>query len=113
MNKSTITIEVNLNEEKHPQSIHWASSDDKEGSNGHEAKAMAVAFFDKEYKDTFKIDLWTQDMQVTEMDRFIFHTMRGLADSYFKATKNAQLANDMQRFIQYFGEQTEILEKES
>ncbi len=113
MNKSTITIEINLNEEKHPQSIHWTSSDDKEGSKGHESKAMAVAFFDKEYKDTFKIDLWTKDMQVAEMDRFVFHTMRGLADSYFKATKNAQLANDMQRFIQYFGEQTEILEKES
>jgi hypothetical protein len=34
-----------------------------------------------------------------------------MADTYYKATQNAQLASDMQRFVQYFGEQTEIISK--
>jgi hypothetical protein len=43
------------------------------------------------------------------MDRFFFQTLRGMADTYFKATQNRELAVDMQRFVQYFGEKTEIL----
>ncbi len=59
-----------------------------------------------------KLDLWTKDFQTNEMDRFVYHTLRTMADSYFKATKNQKLANDMQRFAQYFGEETEIIPKE-
>ena len=57
------------------------------------------------------MDLWTKDMQVNEMDRFFFQTLRALADTYFKATQNAQMATEFQRFVQYFGEKTEILPK--
>lgn len=59
-----------------------------------------------------KLDLWTKDMQVDEMDRFIFQTIRAMADTYFKATQNNKLAADMQRFVQYFGEQTEIIPRQ-
>ena len=62
--------------------------------------------------DTIKIDLWTKEMQVVEMDRFFFQTLKGLSDTYFKATNNAELASAMRQFVQYFGEQTEIIPKE-
>ena len=51
-------------------------------------------------------------MQVIEMDRFFFQTLRAMSDTYFKATQNKELAADMQRFVQYFGEKTEIIPKE-
>jgi hypothetical protein len=35
-----------------------------------------------------------------------------MADTYYKATKNQKLANHMQQFAQFFGEETEILAKE-
>jgi len=72
---------------------------------------MLLSIFDRESMETLKIDLWTKDMQVIEMDRFFFQTLRAMADTYYKATQNAQLANEMQRFVQYFGEKTEILPK--
>ncbi|MEY4905038.1 MAG: hypothetical protein RLZZ292_2853, partial [Bacteroidota bacterium] len=58
-----------------------------------------------------KIDIWTQEMQVLEMDRMVYQTIRALADTYFKATQNTELANQMQQFAQFFGEQVEIIPK--
>ncbi len=68
--------------------------------------------FSARHKETLKIDLWTKDMQVLEMDRFFYQTLRGLADTYFRATQNKQVAEDMQRFVQYFGEQTGAVPKD-
>jgi len=73
---------------------------------------MLLSLFDMDTKDTMKIDLWTTKMQVNEMDRFFFQTLRAMADTYFKATQNREMAIDMQRFAQYFGEKTEIIPKE-
>lgn len=110
--ESNINIKVGLDEHKLPQAIHWISDDNPSGNNTNEAKAMLVSFFDKDHKDTFKLDIWTPEMQIVEMDRFIYQTLRGIADTYVKATGNKDLGNDMQRFVQYFGEQTKIIPKE-
>ncbi len=104
--KSQLTITVTLDHQNVPEALHWKADDNPEGS---ECKAMLLSLFDRESLDTVKIDLWTKDMQVNEMDRFFFQTLRALADTYFKATQNRDLAVDMQRFVQYFGEKTEIL----
>jgi len=107
--KSHIHIEIGLNEDKHPSTIHWKSDDNPNGKEFTECMAMSLSVFDKEYKDTLKIDLWTTEMQVVEMDRFVFQTLRSLADTYFRATNNKELANDMQLFVDYFGKQTGII----
>jgi gliding motility-associated protein GldC len=106
---SNIDIEIGLNENKHPDSIRWKSTDNPNGTGYTDAKAMLLSIFDKEYKDTLKIDLWTTDMEVVEMDRFFFQSLRAMADTYYRATQNTQLANDMQLFVDYFGKQTGII----
>ncbi|MEO0040949.1 MAG: hypothetical protein RL329_397 [Bacteroidota bacterium] len=106
---SEIKIKVGLNEEKMPVQMTWSSSDNAQGAHPQECKAMLLALFDKDSKDTLKIDLWTKDMQVSEMDRFFFQTLKGLADTYYRATQNKELASVMQQFAGYFGEQTEII----
>jgi len=108
---SKIELEVGLNEENVPVQIQWQAEDSPDAKNVQECKAFLISIFDRESKETLKIDLWTKDMQVMEMDRFFFQTLRALADTYYKATQNAQLASDMQRFVQYFGEKTEIIPK--
>ncbi len=108
---SKIELEVGLNEENVPVQIQWQAEDSPDVKNVQECKAFLISIFDRESKETLKIDLWTKDMQVMEMDRFFFQTLRALADTYYKATQNAQLASDMQRFVQYFGEKTEIIPK--
>lgn len=104
-----IEIKVGLDGKNHPKEIHWKSEDNPQGKDWSEAKGMLVSFFDAEHLDTYKLDLWTTDMQVTEMDRFVYQTIKGITDTYHKATGNSQLANDMQKFVQYFGEQTQII----
>lgn len=110
--KSRITIDVELDDDKHPVDIKWISSDTPVDMGEKASKAMLLSLFDRDHLDTYKIDLWTNDLQVVEMDRFMYQTLRALADTYFKATKNEQLANDMRKFVQYFGEQTELFPKE-
>lgn len=112
MKNSEIKIGVTLDENKVPQEIKWATTGDDNHQDPKECKAFLLSLFDKDHKETFKIDLWTKDMQVIEMDRFFYQTLRGLADTYFNATQNKPLAEDMQRFVQYFGQQVEIIAKE-
>lgn len=109
---STITINVELDkEDNHPVHIDWASSDSPTDMGKKDSKAMLLSFFDRDHLDTYKIDLWTNDLQLTEMDRFMYQTMRALCDTYYQATKNEDLANDMRRFVQYFGEETNLFPK--
>ena len=107
--QSKIELQIALNEDKHPEQIFWSSTDHANGAVKQECKAFLLSLFDKEHKDTFKIDLWTTEMQVVEMDRFMFQTLRALADTYFRSTANQNLANDMRLFVDYFGKQTGII----
>lgn len=109
--EKNIHVRVGLDPENRPVQIRWSAEDDPRGVQWQDSKAMLLSLFDRETLETLKIDLWTKDMQVMEMDRFFFQTLRSLADTYFKATQNNQLAADFQRFVQYFGEQTEIIPK--
>ncbi|MEO1516322.1 MAG: gliding motility protein GldC [Bacteroidota bacterium] len=108
---STITIRIGLDAEKMPTAIDWQAEDGPSGPTSRSCKAMLLALFDEETMDTFKIDLWTKEMKVSEMDRFFYQNLKSMADTYFRATQNTELANEMQKFAQYFGEETEIIPK--
>jgi gliding motility-associated protein GldC len=109
--KSVISIEVNLDKDNIPNKIQWTAAS-PEGPVTRESKAMLLSFFDKETLETYKIDLWTTDMQIAEMDRLMFHSLKALAEAYFKATNNQELSNHMRSFVQYFGEFTGIIPKD-
>lgn len=108
---SNITIKIGLDENNVPAELTWQADDNPNQKTPQASKAMLLSLFDLDTKDTMKIDLWTTKMQVNEMDRFFFQTLRAMADTYFKATQNRELAIEMQRFAQYFGEKTEIIPK--
>ncbi len=105
--KEEIRVKVSLGDDKVPEKITW-NAPGPEGKN-QEAKAMLLSFFDKKTRETLRIDLWTKEMQVVEMDRFMYQTLRSLADSYMRATSNQKLAGSLQQFAQFFGEETEII----
>lgn len=107
---STIAITVGLDKENKPIEMQWTAQDN--GGAPQPCKAVLMSLFDPDTRDTLKIDLWTNDLQVGEMDRMMYHTLRGLADSYFRATNNTKLANNFRGFAEYFGEETGILKKE-
>ncbi len=108
--RSTITVNVGLNDDKMPIELKWNASDKPGPAEG--CKGMLLALFNEQSKETMKIDLWTKDMQVVEMDRFMYQTLRGLADTYHKATGNVELANQMQQFVFFFGQATGAIPKQ-
>lgn len=110
---SEIKIRVGLDAEKVPVKIDWAASDMHPEGTTENCKAMMIALFDQAHKDTLRIDLWTKEMQVAEMDRFVYQVLQSLSQTYLRATNNKDTAEDMARFAQYFGEKTEIIPKGS
>ena len=109
---SQIRINVGLNEQNIPVEITW-EADDQKGVEPKPCKAMFLSLFERQAKETLKIDLWTEDMQVAEMDRMIFHTLRSMTDTYLKASNHVELAQQFQQFVHYFGEKTGIIPSEN
>jgi gliding motility-associated protein GldC len=69
MNKSTITIDVQMDEGRVPESISWHASDTT-AEKAQKAKAMMLSFWDGTEKTALRIDLWTKNMMVDEMADF-------------------------------------------
>jgi len=107
---SDITIRIGLDGQGVPVKMEWGASD-RDGGALEECKAMVVALFDKEHRDTLRIDLWTKEMQVMEMDRFMYQILRSLSETYLRATQNKDMAEDMAKFAHHFGETTEVIPK--
>jgi gliding motility-associated protein GldC len=106
---SEIAIKVGLDATQTPIRIEWAATDMSENSKNQPCKAIALALFDEASRDTLRIDLWTKDLQVMEMDRFMYQILQSLGGTYLRATQNKELAEDIARFAHYFGERTEII----
>jgi gliding motility-associated protein GldC len=101
MNKSTISIDVSMNENRVPESITWNASDTG-AENAQKAKAMMLSFWDGAEKTALRIDLWTKDMMVDEMADFFYQTMMTMADTYGRATKYNEQVDEMKKFAKDF-----------
>ena len=97
MHKSTITIEVETDDQKIPAGISWSATDTG-AENAQKAKAMMIAFWDSAEKAALRIDLWTKDMMVDEMADFYYQFFMTMADNYKRATHDEQAVNDIKQF---------------
>ena len=111
--KSTINIQVDLDDEKMPETIEW-NAPDGGVDDLKKAKAVLLSLWDGDQKSALRIDLWTKKMMVDEMNDFFYQTFFGLADTYMRATKNAELAGEMREFAKSFFQKAQAaLEKEN
>lgn len=101
MAKSTIVIDVELDENRIPQSIEWKATDST-AENTQPAKAVILSLWDGAEKNALRIDLWTQKMMVDEMANFYYQTFMTMADTFARATRQAELVDDMKKFAQDF-----------
>src|SRR5258706_9870064 len=101
MNRSTISIDVNMDEQRIPASIEWLASD-AGAEKPQKAKAMMLSFWDGAEKAALRIDLWTKDMMVDEMADFFYQTMMTMADTYGRATKYNEQVEEMKKFAKDF-----------
>ena len=98
---STINIQVELAEDKMPESIQWTAPDGGV-ADWQKAKAVLLGLWDGDEKSALRIDLWTSKMMVDEMNDFFYQTLYGMADTYLRATRNEELAKEMKDFAKNF-----------
>ena len=101
MQQSTIKIDVTLDEQKMPGAISWSATETS-SEEARKAKALFLSFWDGEEKAALRIDLWTKDMMVDEMADFFYQTFMSMADTYQRATRNAEISQEIKKFAQGF-----------
>lgn len=101
MLKSTITIDVQMDENRMPEAINWSATESTI-QNAQTAKALILSFWDGAEKAALRIDLWTKEMMVDEMADFFYQTIMTMADSYGRATKYNDQVEDMKNFAKEF-----------
>ena len=106
--QSDIKISVSLNAEKHPVNISW-KADDAGLEGARESKSFMLALWDKADKSTMRIDLWTTEMTVEEMQFFFYETLASMADTYQRATNDDENAKEMREFARSFGKKVNVL----
>lgn len=109
--KSDITIRVGLDDNNLPVALHWLADEDKSGVPN-EIKAMLLAVYDAKTDETLKIDLWTKEFQVGQMNQFVFEFLHSLSDTYFRATKNEEMKAEMKAFALHFGKTVGLISPE-
>lgn len=99
--RSTISIDVTLDEHRVPEAIHWSATDNV-AQTAQQAKGMMLSFWDGADKTALRVDLWTKEMMVDEMADFFYQTIMTMADTYDRATHQHELVEDMKTFAKSF-----------
>lgn len=101
MPNSTITIDVELDDDRVPQAIQWQATESS-ASVPQPAKALMLSLWDSRDKTALRIDLWTQQMMVDEMGDFYYQTLMTMADTLDRATRQTALVDEMKAFAKSF-----------
>ncbi len=111
MNK---TADIHIRVERNPQddieTIRWRATD-APMPGPQEAKAMIMALWDAEAHTSLRIDLWTKEMTVEDMNDFLFQTLLTLADTYRNATNNDEIMSDIKHFARKFADKASKTEQ--
>lgn len=104
---SQIRFNVMLDKENLPVQIQW-DADDADIDGMQEAKSVILSLWDGLQQNALRIDLWTKDMNVEEMNLFMFQTLSTLGDTYERATNNPELAAEIREFAHHFGHKADV-----
>lgn len=99
---TTITLNVNLDENQVPETITWNAEDG--GIRNEQTKAALVSVWDEKAKEALRIDLWTKDMPVDDMKIFMHQVLISLSHTYQRATGQDDVTDRMLEFSEEFAE---------
>lgn len=98
-----IKLTVDLDGDDLPTRIEWQASEGQDGGPA-SCQSMMLSLWDSENKTTAAIDLWTKDTTIDDMNLYFYQVIHKMADTYLRATKNADVADLMHEFGERFGE---------
>jgi len=106
---SEIKIKVALDENKVPETLQWSAPDG--GIKNEDSKAVLLSVWDHKSKEALRIDLWTKDMPLDEMQIFFHQTLSAMADTFQRATNDDKMSDTMRDFCDYFAEKLDLKKK--
>lgn len=106
MKKTQISFNVELDENKIPEKINWSATDG--GISNEKSKAVFISVWDHKKQETLKIDLWTKDMPLDQMNVFFHQTLVSMSETFFKATQNEKMTDAFKQFCEYFAENLQL-----
>lgn len=106
---SQIKIDVTLDDNKVPEALHWTAEDG--GISNERSKAMLLSVWDHKAKESLRIDLWTKDMPLDEMNVFFHQTLSAMSETFERATNDEKMAATMRDFCDYFAEKLDLKKK--
>ena len=106
--KSTIHLDIELDENRVPERIHWSAPDG--GVDQAETPAIMLSVWDERVEELLRIDLWTKDMRVDHMKKMYHQTLLALADGLERATSEAEAAEDLRLFARHFAERLKLMD---
>ncbi len=86
--------------------MKWSAPDG--GVDQQEMDAFFFSSWDKKQQESARIDLWTKEMPVDQMQVFVHQTLVGIRASYLKATDDTQMAEAMQQFCDFFASERNL-----
>lgn len=104
---SEINLKVVLDVNNVPEKISWTASDSGEESK--DIKAFLLSVWDEKDMNTLRMDLWTKEMSIEEMNKFFFQTYITMADTFKRATNEDGMGEAMNDFAEFFGEKLGVI----
>lgn len=103
--ETELKFKIRLDDNNLPEKITWTATDGPQG-DGDECKSVMVGLWDGHEKNTLRFDIWTKDMQIDEMHTHFFQQLLSLGDTYFRATGNPYIQEDIKKFCMDFADKT-------
>ncbi len=97
-----IKVTVNLDGDNLPTSMQWQATEAKE-DGPMPCQSVMLSLWDADNKTTAAIDLWTKDTTIDDMNLHFYQVFHKMADTYLRATKNAEVAKLIHDFGDGFG----------
>jgi gliding motility-associated protein GldC len=105
-----IKLTVDLDENDLPTRIEWHASEGQ-ASGPVSCQSMMLSVWDSENQTAAAIDLWIKDTTIDEMNLYFYQVIHKLADTYLRATKNADMAKSIHEFGDGFGESLGLISR--
>ena len=108
--EAEIKFLVKVDDKGVPDEIYWSASD-AEFEGLMPCDSLMISVWDRGEKNTMSIDLWTNEMQVGEMNAHFYFTLMKMADTYKRATNNSELSDMIRNFANEFARKVDEFAK--
>ena len=106
---SEISLLIELDENRVPEKINWTAPDS--GVDHSETKATMLSVWDEKAQETLRIDLWTKEMPVDQMKKYVHQSLLARADTLEKAANEGERARELRDYAVEMGEKLGVLRR--